>query len=233
MTDQQPKKKYSALTRREHLSLADIAYNSLLAAIVNQDFEPGAQLSIDGLAKQLAMSNTPVREALMRANGERLVQQKTNHGFVVAPLLSAAELHQMFDVRYLLEIHALSQAHLPHDLVPELRRLAEQMDQVSDGAVYSDFKDYLLLDHDFHRTLISLSGNAFLLKTWQDLHVHLHLSRLYTGVGLFDRSESAPEHQAIVDALQNNDLESAIQRLGSHIRRVEIRVRNFLDESNS
>jgi DNA-binding GntR family transcriptional regulator len=230
MTDQRPKQTYSALTRTEHQSLADIAYNSLLAAIVNQNFEPGAQLSIDGLAKQLSMSNTPVREALMRANGERLVQQKTNHGFVVAPLLTITELHQLFDVRYLLETHALSLAQLPNDLVSSLQSLAEQMDRVSDGAVYRDFKDYLLLDHDFHRILVSLSGNKFLLKAWEDLHVHLHLSRLYTGVGLFDRSDSASEHRTIVDALRMGDTKNANKLLGNHILRVERRLDNFLRE---
>ncbi|MBK8022842.1 MAG: GntR family transcriptional regulator [Chloroflexi bacterium] len=187
MTDQHTRQNYTALTRREHQSLADIAYNALVAAIVNQDFEPGAQLSIDGLAKQLEMSNTPVREALMRTNGERLVQQKTNYGFVVAPLLTVTELHQLFDLRYVLETHALSLAELPNPLVDELENLVCQLDEVSDGTVYSDFKDYLLIDHSFHRTLVSMSGNSFLLKAWEDLHVHLHLSRLYTGVGLIDR----------------------------------------------
>jgi DNA-binding GntR family transcriptional regulator len=62
---------YNSLTRQKHQSLADIAYTALVSAIVNQDFEPGLQLSIDGLARQLSMSNTPVREALMRAHGER------------------------------------------------------------------------------------------------------------------------------------------------------------------
>src|SRR5215213_4192348 len=105
MGESRQKSNYSALSRPQHQSLADIAYNALVKAIVNQDFEPGAPLSIDGLADQLKMSNTPVREALMRANGERLVRQKTNHGFVVAALLTLPELRQLFEVRHLLEVH--------------------------------------------------------------------------------------------------------------------------------
>ncbi|MCC6456653.1 MAG: GntR family transcriptional regulator [Caldilineaceae bacterium] len=228
MSDQDAKHKYIALTRPQHQSLADIAYNALVAAIVNQDFEPGVQLSIDGLAKQLAMSNTPVREALMRANGERLVRQKTNHGFVVAPLLTITELHQLFDVRYVLESHAISLIQVSNRLTDELERLAEQMDDVGDGAVYSEFKDYLLLDHDFHHTLVSHSDNAFLLKAWEDLHIHLHLSRLYTGVGLIDRSDSAPEHRAIVDALQKGDMVRAKKLLEIHISSVEGRLSELL-----
>lgn len=228
MNEQDTKPKYPAFTRPEHQSLADIAYNALVAAIVNQDFEPGAQLSIDGLARQLAMSNTPVREALMRAHGERLVRQKTNHGFVVANVLTAEELHQLFAVRCLLETHALSEAQLVNSAIHEVRQLADQMDNVTDGAVYNDFKDYLVLDHAFHQTLVSLSGNSYLLKAWQDLHVHLHLSRLYTGIGLFDRGDSTNEHHLIVEALEQKDSKRAVDLLSSHIRRVETRMGAFL-----
>jgi DNA-binding GntR family transcriptional regulator len=229
MTDQESKTKLPALNRPDHQSLADIAYNALVAAIVNQDFEPGAQLSIDGLARQLAMSNTPVREALMRANGERLVRQKANHGFVVANVLTAEELHQLFEVRYLLETHALSAVQLPIDTIDEIRQLAHQMDNVTDGAAYNDFKDYLVLDRAFHQTLVGLSGNSYLLKAWQDLHVHLHLSRLYTGVGLFDRGDSTSEHRAIVEALAQRDSDQAVEMLRQHIRRVENRMGDFLN----
>lgn len=219
----------STLTRPEHKSLADIAYQALVSAIVNQVFEPGAQLSIDGLARQLSMSNTPVREALMRANGERLVRQKANHGFVVSELLTADELHQLFDVRHVLEVHAISNIRLPDEGVAQLKSLADQMSSTSDGAAYSDYKDYLFLDTDFHRTLVGLAGNAFLLKAWQDLHVHLHLSRLYTGVGLIDKKDSASEHNEIVDALLQNDRDAAVELVSQHIRRVELRLAHLLE----
>jgi DNA-binding GntR family transcriptional regulator len=229
VAEQRSKPQYSALTRPQHQSLADIAYNALVKAIVNQDFEPGAQLSIDGLAKQLSMSNTPVREALMRANGERLVRQKTNHGFVVSALLTSKEFHQLFDLRHLLETHALSTARLPNDAIAEISSLIEQMSATSDGAVYDDYKDYLLLDHDFHRSLVGLADNNFILKAWEDLHVHLHLSRLYTGVGLVDRWDSVEEHRAILEALQRNDKDAAVALLSHHIKRVENRLGTFLE----
>ena len=226
----QKKSQYEAITRPEHFSLADMAYNALVKAIVNQDFEPGMQLSIDGLAHQLSMSNTPIREALMRANGERLVQQKTNRGFVVAPLLTPKELHQLFDARHVFEIHALNTAVLPNATIGELETLVEKMEQSSDGELYDDYKEFLFFDQDFHRTLVRLSGNMFLLKAWDDLHVHLHLSRLYKGVGLFDRIEAVAEHQDILTALQENDKTVAVNLLSDHIRKVENRVGSFLED---
>jgi DNA-binding GntR family transcriptional regulator len=228
MAEAENKSKYVALTRPEYQSLADIAYNALVNAIINQDFEPGAQLSIDGLAKQLTMSNTPVREALMRANGERLVRQKTNHGFIVADLLTSVELHQMFELRHILETHALALSDPTNDAILELRGLVERMTKTSDGAVYNDYKDYLLLDHQFHHTLIEMGGNSYILKVWEDLHVHLHLSRLYTGIGLFDIRDSLDEHWAIVKTLERHDKDEAVQLLSSHIKQVGHRLETFL-----
>src|SRR5688572_19033531 len=229
MTERRGKSNYSSLKRPAHQSLADIAYNVLLEAIINQEFEPGSQISIDSLARQLNMSNTPVREALMRANGERLVRQKTNHGFVVAALLTPNELHQLFDLRHMLEVHALSNAVLSHTSVSEIKILVEQMANSSDGEVYDDYKEFLLLDREFHRAMVGLSDNVFLIKAWEDLHVHLHLSRLYKGVGLIDRSDSVKEHAEILKALQHNDKEAAVSLLGHHIQRVENRVGDFLE----
>ncbi|MBZ0289251.1 MAG: GntR family transcriptional regulator, partial [Anaerolineae bacterium] len=192
-----------------------------------QEFEPGAQISIDNLAKQLHMSNTPVREALMRAHGERLVRQKTNHGFVVADVLTPLELRHLFSIRCLLEVNGMKSADLSvpiDDALNELNRLVEQMVHAPDGAVYDDYKDYLLLDHQFHRILVGLSGNTFLIKAWEDLHVHLHLSRLYTGIGLFDRNDSAAEHRDILNVLRRRDAEAAADLLGQHISRVQSHV---------
>ena len=222
------KSDYSTVRRPAYLSLADIAYNALLEAVINQEFAPGSPVSIDSLARQLNMSNTPVREALMRANGEGLVAQKTNHGFVVADILTAQEMRQLFDVRHTLELHALSGVVASRRDIEELQTLMEQMSKSKDGAVYSDFKDYLQLDHQFHRLLVGLSGNPFLLKAWEDLHVHLHLSRLYTGIGLFDRDDAVIEHRAIVDALQQNDNLQVLSLISQHVKRVGKRMEAFL-----
>jgi DNA-binding GntR family transcriptional regulator len=216
------------LRRQQYLSLTDIAYNALLEAIINQDLKPGAPISIDTLAKQLNMSNTPVREALMRAHGQRLVTQKTNHGFLVSDILTGEELKQLFEVRHLLEVYALSVAHITTEAVNTVSSIVEQMATSADGTVYVDYQEFMTLDRQFHRVLVGLSNNVFLVGAWEDLHVHLHLSRLYPGVGLFDRNDSTREHQAILEALQQANPKVAADLLSHHIRQVETRIQVLL-----
>lgn len=230
MRDAKGSSTYSALKSQQYLSLTDIAYNVLLEGIINQDFKPGVPISIDNFAKQLNVSNTPVREALMRAHGQRLVSQKTNRGFVVSNILTASEIQQLFEVRQLLEVYALSEANISEAAVEAIASLVEEMDVSSDGMVYDDFRDFMALDQQFHQSLVNLAGNSFLLDTWKDLHVHLHLSRLYTGVGLFDRKESTNEHRGIVKALQNGDQQQAVSLLQQHIQRVAMSMRSFLEK---
>jgi DNA-binding GntR family transcriptional regulator len=231
MVDRSGSSNYKTLKRQQYLSLTDIAYNTLLDAIINQDFQPGAAISIDSLARQLNMSNTPVREALMRANGERLVKQKTNHGFVVADILTSDELGQMFDVRHLLETHALNEAPITAEVIESVTTLVGQMAESPDGKMYDDFRDYMVLDYQFHYALVKLANNSFLLDAWDDLHVHLQLSRLYTGVGLFDRDHSTTEHQAILDALRQGNKKQAVSLLSKHIKDVGKRMQAFLSKS--
>ena len=224
--------KQGSLSRRKHLSLVDIAYQALVEAIVNQVFEPGTQINIDMVARDLDMSNTPVREALMRVRGERFVEQKTNKGFIVTNFLSQDELRNMFAVRHLLETYALTIGKITSDEIEQLSNLTKQMNAANDGLVYQDFKDFLHGDHLLHRAIVALSGNEFLIKSWENLNVHLHLSRLYTGIGLFDRDSSTQEHTAIVESLQNNDREQAVEHLSKHIRDVETRLVAFLTSAN-
>jgi DNA-binding GntR family transcriptional regulator len=154
----------------KHQSLADIAYFVLVEAIINQQYQPGAQIKIDTLVKQLKMSNTPIREALMRVTGERLVRQQSNRGFIVTDILTPTELKELFEVRFLIEIHSLQTGEITNDAIDQLGRLVEHMDTTQNGLIYKEFKDYLQDDHFFHKTIVSLANNSLLIKSWEGLY---------------------------------------------------------------
>ena len=106
--------------------------------------------------------------------------------------------------------------------------LVDQMRATRGGTVYHDYREFMALDHQFHQALVRSARNPFLLDSWEGLHVHLHLSRLYTGIGLFDREDSGREHQAILEALQKGDNHAAANLLGHHIKRVGQSMQSFL-----
>ncbi len=212
------------------VSLVDLAYEAILEAIIDRKFQPGSQLGIDWLASELQMSNTPIREALARIAALRLVIQNNNRGFTVSPLLSESEFHNLFEVRHLLEIHALSTCDLKNNrpVIDELEKLVARMPYVEEGPLYRDFREFIRIDHLFHHTLISMSENTFLRRSWDDLYFHLHVGRLYAGAGIIDFNFGVREHQEILNMLRTGDRGSLIAKASQHIKQAEQRLQPLI-----
>jgi DNA-binding GntR family transcriptional regulator len=218
----------TSLRRPAKLSLPDLAYETIVEAIVDGRLGSGTRLSIDHLARELDMSNTPIREALSRAAAERLVNQQPNRGYTVAPLLSEDDYHHLFNVRHLLEVHALSVGALDTIDLSRLVTFNAKMAEASSGPSYREFSSFNKQDRDFHSALVRASGNPFLISAWDNLHFHLHVGRLYTGAGVIDRTEALEEHTAIIDALHGGDRQQVIEYLSRHIRQAEDRLKQLL-----
>lgn len=213
----------------ERKSLVDVAYEALLGAIFDQALQPGERLRIDALARTLDMSITPVREALVRASAERLVVQTSNRGFAVAPLLSPQEYHDLFAARLAIESAAVAAARAVDEAaLGRLRQLSALIGELPSGPSYGEFGRFSAADREFHRALVGLSSNSFLVAAWEGLHAHLHHSRLYAGAGVIDFDDALREHEAILAALAAGDTEAAAEAAGEHIHNAERRLASLL-----
>src|SRR5688572_21947987 len=83
-------------------SLVDVVAERLEAAIVDGSLEPGSKLSEQALAASLGVSRGPLREAIRRLEGRRLLERTPNIGVRVAKL-SLKDLHEVLQVREALE----------------------------------------------------------------------------------------------------------------------------------
>jgi DNA-binding GntR family transcriptional regulator len=90
-------------------TLRDQATRELRQALMAGQFEPGQRVSIRGLAERLGMSMTPVREAVSRLAAERAIEAEPNRWMRI-PLLTAAELRELRDIRVALEGLATARA---------------------------------------------------------------------------------------------------------------------------
>src|SRR5215212_7933557 len=91
----------AALNRRP--TLAEDVFDVIMAQIMNGEIPPGERVSIDALARQLDVSPTPVREALARLESDGLVVKRALQGYRTTPLLTIAEVHDLFELRHTLE----------------------------------------------------------------------------------------------------------------------------------
>lgn len=74
-------------------------YDQLKSATMNYRFRPGEQIMVNDLADRLKVSSTPVREALIRLQGEFLLDPSPRRGFF-AKTLDGAEMAELFQVRF-------------------------------------------------------------------------------------------------------------------------------------
>lgn len=224
------------------MSLQVIAYETIREQIFEQSIEPGSRILIDHIAKDLSMSITPVREALARLAADGLVYSDPNKGFTVAPLLSSAEFHDLFYCRAVIERAALGSdgiysrdwlATVSDAEIGELTEVVHEMEKLGATDVYQDYSRFSLLDHQFHRQLIQMTGNTFLLAAWEGTHFHLHMSRLYAGRGIVDSREAEQEHFEILQAIIARDRTQIVESSSKHLEGAEVRLLPLLQSGNS
>jgi DNA-binding GntR family transcriptional regulator len=202
--------------------VTDDVYEVLLATLMNRRIAPGARMSIDGLARQLDVSPTPVREALARLEAEGMVQKKPNRGYTAAPVLDETGLRNLFAMRLLLEPSAAAAAaeRIDDAAVAELAGIVEGMHRYSTvpepGAEdYEGYREFAQQDALFHALVAQQSGNPLLADAVVRLRPHMHLFRLYFEHGIASQTDA--EHSAILAALRARDPVAAERAMRRHV----------------
>ncbi|MFE5670150.1 GntR family transcriptional regulator [Agromyces sp. NPDC056523] len=217
----------------ERRGLRDRVYDRILEMLLEGEVEPGARLSIDTLARQLDVSPTPVREAMVQLERTGLVTREALRGYRVAPPLQGEQLAELFDARQMLEVEAarLAAEHAD-ELLPPLRKALEHHARESERIVarldqgsvpLSLTRAYFDSDLEFHRTIFAASGNRYIQEMYDALGALTHRMRQAIIRGPRDVHEAAVEHRALVDAFASGDSDAAVQAMRRHIENVRAR----------
>src|SRR5471032_2332917 len=123
--------------------LAEEVYRRIRADIMSLRLPPDTRVSVDSLARELGVSQTPIREALSMLEANGLVSKRHFAGYATSPRMDRAQLDELFEFRLLIEPHAARKA-------AETMRDGERASLASgEGAGSHDaFAD---LDTAFHR----------------------------------------------------------------------------------
>jgi DNA-binding GntR family transcriptional regulator len=201
-------------------------YEAVKGLIMDRHLEPGAKINMDALARELEVSPTPVREALARLEADGLVTKRALSGYTAAPLLDAAGLAELFELRQLLEPAAARWAAEALDkpgaaalvaMVADVRRAVRS----SPGEDYQAYR--LLIEHDahFHEAIAAATGRQLLVQTMRRLHPHVQIYRLFYRQHL--GRETISEHAAIARCLQRGDADGAGQAMALHLQKAHAR----------
>ena len=205
----------------QRTSLRQQVAHALRAAMVSGQLRPGVVYSAPMLAEKFGVSATPVREAMLDLAKEGLVEAVRNKGFRVTEL-SGQELDELTSIRILIEVPTV--AAIARDCDEELAAQVEALRPIArlieKCAVEIDLIGYIEADRQFHLELLSLAGNEQLVAVIGDLRAR---SRLFGLQQLAERgllSDSAREHEQLLDLVIARDAEGAAALMEQHMRHV-------------
>lgn len=201
----------------------------LVEQLLSGELEPGSQLNESELTKELGVSRTPLREALLQLEFEGLLGSTPGKGFSVAPL-EKKEVVELFEVGIELETLALQlSGGVNKEQLDRLRSINRQRAQVLRDR--GDRDDLVVLDDRWHRLLIANCENEQLREL-----LRLVRNRLYRYIFAFEGQTGEVEkairdHERIMDALEQDDLNGAMELLREHWRDGEKTMRRLMEET--
>jgi len=190
---------------------------ALRMPIVDGDIPPGTRINIDAVARDLGVSQTPVREALQRLEADDLLVYTPGRGYRTSPMLDLAGLRSVFEFRLLVEPWAARAAAVDRLANPAkaLDAELEAFERMAERG--SDLRqDMLAHDTRFHDMILDAAGNQVVRQAYAQTHCHLHVFRLYAVDA--GGAITIEEHRRIWSAIQACDPERAEQAMTEHIK---------------
>src|SRR4051794_6772504 len=205
-------------------SLADRAYVAIRDRLIMLDICPGDPIDDDELAKDLGVGRTPVREALKRLEGDRLVMSYPRRG-TFATGMDISDLAHISEIRAQLEpLAARRAAERAVRIRPaELEELAARIEKLDIARI--DQAELMRWDLAVHRAIYAASGNPHLedvLIRYDNLATRifcLFLDRLTTV------DEHVGEHVELLRAIAAGDADRADDLAREHILGFEQAIR--------
>ncbi|MEM6467780.1 MAG: GntR family transcriptional regulator [Pseudomonadota bacterium] len=177
-------------------------YRSLRGRIMQGEVEPGASLTLRGIAGSFDVSMTPAREAVRRLVAEGALKLSSS-GRVTTPELSNDRIEELAALRVLLEpelgARALPRAHAV--LIDRMEDLNERIRGVIRTGTATE---YIRANHEFHRMLYLRAQAPAMLALVETVWLQLGptMQALYAHL---QRPSASLNHSKIISALRAGD----------------------------
>ncbi len=201
------------------MGLANEVYESIYAQLMALRIAPGSRITVDNLARELNVSQTPIREALGRLEGEGLVVKTNLVGKGAAPKITKRQFDELYSLRLLLEPDGARRATLAMTdaSLQALTTAAGVMSRRGAGDERARYSLFARQDASLHDAILKIAGNELIRETLTHLHTHFHIFRLMFHSRVTE--EALEEHEAILAAYAQRDGDAAAAAMHNHIQR--------------
>ncbi len=211
-------------------SLAKSAYRNIRHSILNNDLIVGVVYNEKKLARDLGISRTPVREALLELSSKRMIKFLPQKG-VIVNTFSNKDIEEVFEIRTALEIFSVKKICLNHGKI-DISVFKEYLDEQKHAAKLQDTDRFMGADRKFHIGFTRLSENDYLMDRMCDIRDIMHLMRI-KALNIKGRMEQVvKEHENILKAVAKGDAGKAMEQMVNHLEYSKIAVNKTKEDEN-
>src|SRR6476646_110897 len=193
-------------------------YDRLRASIISLQRTPGQRLSEAELARDLGVSRTPVREAIIQLRADGLVEVTPQLGSFVSKI-SLRNVREAQFAREALECAAVRVAAERID-DEAAARLLKNISLQREAQTSGDLEEFYRLDEAFHRELVATSGYPGISELLDRSRAHLNRVRRLSLPVPDVIEELIDQHSAVLEGLEHGDADRAEAALRHHRRGV-------------
>ncbi|MBQ9331029.1 MAG: GntR family transcriptional regulator [Oscillibacter sp.] len=180
--------------------------------IVEGAYRPGDRIVETRLARELNVSQAPVREAILELASIGLLEERPYSGTYVRDL-TPPEIEDIFETRAFVEEYAARRAakRATEEQLADLEDILREMDE------HRELRDFVHLDMEFHGLVMDAAGSPALKRAWTVLRMAewTYISAAVTAVSL---DELIAQHKTILRHLKEREEASAGAYMFLHIK---------------
>jgi DNA-binding GntR family transcriptional regulator len=209
--------------KQSRARLADIAHDRLEELIVTLQLPPGSLWSEATLSEKIKIGRTPVREALQRLAGTRLVNVIRRHGIQISDI-DAHEQMLVVELRRELE-QLVAKCAARRATVEERRYISQSANQFLDAAATENVMKFLSVHFESKKFIVACARNPFLESTFVPLN---SLTRRFFFVyqnETKDVATAAKLHAAVLKAIASGDEAAAADAANAMVDYAEFYTR--------
>jgi DNA-binding GntR family transcriptional regulator len=182
-------------------------------AIISGELKPGDRIVETKWARELGVSQSPVREAIRELEMIGLVENVPYQGCFVRKI-TRKELLDSYKVRMCLELLGIQEAAegINDKHIEELQNILKEMEQ---AAAEQNFMLYIKKDVSFHKKILEISENELLVRTWEQCNF-THSTYIGTMISQKTLEQLSVRHEELFNALSSRDLNRAKEAVCRH-----------------
>ena len=215
--------------RGQTTNLRESAYLHIQQKIASGGLGPGGAITELGLANELGISRTPIREALSRLTAEGILEQTPNRGAIVARL-TRQDIIELYELREALEVYAVQKAARQSPQQADLNKLRELNDAIfalkedlaRSGKSELDeeqMRRFVNYDLGTHMLLMRMAANARMQRVVNETRLLIRIFAMPRRGHNLELLESVHEHHAaIARAITKRDVQAAGRSVSKHIQ---------------